>query len=85
MSMDFKKRQIKFALEAYITKPIKAFVAAKAEELVTKRLFDNDNIQVGNNTILHRRCIEKGICRISHLLQEHGAFCAMRSLIRNMV
>ena len=83
--MDFKKRQIKFALEAYITKPIKAFVAAKAEELVTKRLFDNDNIQVGNNTMLHWRWIEKGVCRISDLLHEHEAFCALRSLIWNVV
>ena len=41
---------------------------------MTEPSFYNDNIQVGNNTILHRRWIEKGICCISHLLHEHGAF-----------
>ena len=46
----------------------------KAEEFVTEPLFYNDNIQVRNNTVLHRRWIEKGVCRISHLLHEHGAF-----------
>ena len=49
---------------------------AKAEELVTEPSSYNDNIQVGNNTILHKRWIEKGVCRISHLLHEHGVFCA---------
>ena len=39
---------------------------------MTEPLFYNDNIQVGNNTILYRRWIKKGVCRISHLLHEHG-------------
>jgi len=49
----------------------------KAEELVTEPLFYNNNIQVGNSTILHRRWIQKGICRISHLSHEHGAFLCL--------
>ena len=49
----------------------------KAEKLVTKPLFYNDNIQVGNNTILHRRWIEKGVCRISHLVHGNGAFLCL--------
>ena len=49
----------------------------KAEELVTEPLFYNDNIQVRNNTVLHRRWIEKGVCRISQLLHEHEAFLCL--------
>ena len=45
----------------------------KAVELVTEPLFYCDSIQVGNMTILHRRCTERGICCISHLLREHRA------------
>ena len=40
---------------------------------MTELLF-YDNIQVGNGTILHKTWIENVICRISHLLHEHGAF-----------
>ena len=36
-----------------------------------------DNIQVGNNTILYRRWIKKGVCRSSHLLHEHGDFLCL--------
>ena len=50
---------------------------AKPEELVTELLFYNDNIQVGNNTILYRRWIKKGVCRISHLLHKHGDFLCL--------
>ena len=50
----------------------------KAEELVTEPLFYTDiNLQVGNNTMLHRRWIEKGVYRISHLSHEHGAFLCL--------
>ena len=49
----------------------------KADELVTESLFYNDNIQVGNNTILYRRWIKKGVCRISHLLHKHGDFLCL--------
>ena len=44
---------------------------------VTEPLFYNDNIQVGNNTILHRKWIEKGVCHISHLLHEHRALLCL--------
>ena len=56
---------------------------AKAEELVTEPLFYNDNIQVGNSTILYRRWIEKAVCRISHLSHEHRAFLCLEELNMN--
>ena len=66
--LPLKKRQICFAAIHY--RPIKAFVAKSVQRRlknVTEPLL-YDNIQVGNSTILHRRRIQKGVCRISHLL-----------------
>ena len=45
---------------------------------MTEPLFYNGNIQVRNKTtIQYRRSTEKGVCLISHLLQEHEAFSSL--------
>ena len=45
---------------------------------VTRQRFPSFKLE--RNTILHTKWIEKGVCRIFHLLHEQGAFCALRGV-----
>ena len=47
---------------------------SKTDEVVAEPLFYNENIKVGNKTLLHREWVEHGVTHICHLLQRNGTF-----------